>query len=298
MAKNKTPFEQAMSDDHAPDDTETDDLPLEGSDGGEPGGALKAALAVAVVIALGLAATLGIVLAKGRGGANSSPTATATVTTTHTTTVTVTATAGTSPTATTPPEAPVFLEHFIPVNASKAKPGAIIVEIHTDYQCPWCQRAEEIYGQALYDASLAGDVELRIHLRTMVGDRIIKNDSSVRAAVAAVCAHENDRFWAYHSTVFVNQPHEGVGFTDDQLRNQFAAQAGITGNTLTRFQTCYDTKATRDAVATMEDEAYALGINGTPAFYVNGIKVNFNLQIDPISAADLVSGLKELLAQP
>jgi len=191
-----------------------------------------------------------------------------------------------------------FFTKYVAVNPN-VKPDAMIVEIHDDYQCPWCERAEEIYGDALSSLSQSGDIDLRIHIRTLVGDGIIHNDSSERAGIAALCANNVGHFWDYHTTIFANQPQEGVGYTDDQLRTDFAAKAGITGADLTKFQTCYDTKATSDELTAMEQEGSAAGINGTPSFFVNGQQVKFDLQansstVQPIDPASMLSELKDL----
>jgi len=243
---------------------------------------LQIALGAVSVIAVGLIVALVILVVRPVG--SSAP---------HSSTsVAVAPSASAAPT-------PLFLSHYIDAEPGTAKPGAIIVDIHDDYQCPWCGRAEQIYGDALGQLAESGDIDLRIHIRTMVGDQIIHNDSSERAGIAAVCASEVGDFWSYHQTVFANQPSEGTGYTDDQLRNTFAAQAGITGQNLTTFQNCYDTKATASQVTAMEQEADAAGINSTPSFYVNGIKVNFDLQssattVTPMSAADLLTALKSV----
>jgi protein-disulfide isomerase len=194
---------------------------------------------------------------------------------------------------------PIFLSDYIAVNPGQTQPGAIIVDVHDDYQCPWCARAEQIYGDALGELSQSGQIDLRIHLRTMVGDQIIHNDSSERAAIAAACANKVGYFWAYHTTIFANQPSEGVGYTDDQLKTTFAAAAGISGQNLTDFQSCYDSRATADQVTAMEQQASAAGVNGTPAFFVNGVQVNFDLQssattVQSMSEADRLTALQRV----
>ena len=195
----------------------------------------------------------------------------------------------------TPTAAPYFSTNYVAVNPN-VKPGAMVIEIHDDYQCPWCERAEEIYGDALHELSQSGDIDLRIHIRTLVGDQIIHNDSSERAGIAALCADTVGHFWDYHATIFANQPQEGVGYTDDQLRTDFASQAGITGQDLATFQTCYDTKATSSLLSSMEQEGTAAGINGTPSFFVNGQQVSFDLQANSatVQPADAANLLKEL----
>jgi len=193
--------------------------------------------------------------------------------------------------------APYYSLNYVAVNPN-VKQGAIVIEVHDDYQCPWCERAEQIYGDALRALSQSGDIDLRIHIRTLVGDQIIHNDSSERAGVAALCANTVGHFWDYHATIFANQPEEGVGYTDDQLRADFASQAGITGQDLADFQTCYDTKATSNLLTAMEQEGDDAGINGTPTFFVNGQKVSFDLQagastVQPADADTLLAELQQ-----
>jgi len=266
----------------------------------DPARPWQIAFAIAGVVALALAVATALLALRPPAPAPAPPTVTTTATTTVTTTSTVTATPTTTPTSATPTTTPppLYLTHYVAVNPTGLKPNAIIIEIHTDYQCPWCQRAEQVYGDALAQLSQSGDIDLRMHLRTIIGDNLIKNDSSERASIAALCADKVGAFWSYHSAVFANQPSEGVGYTDDQLRSTFATQAGITGANLTTFQTCYDTKATSADVTAMEQEGAQAGISGTPTFYVEGQKVNFNLQTTtPIDANGLLSGLNQLLGR-
>lgn len=75
----------------------------------------------------------------------------------------------------------------------------------------------------------------------------------------------------YHDTVFKNQPAvEGVGFTDEQLRSTFTQKAGIEGDSLTKFQKCYDTRATQKLVQDIADKAGRNNVNKSPTFVVNG----------------------------
>ena len=105
----------------------------------------------------------------------------------------------------------------------------------------------------------------------------MKNGWSTRAAEAAAAADAVGAYPQYYAVVYKGQPaKEGDGYTDDQLRNVFPKQAGITGDKLKTFQKYYDTRATHDfvekAAATnladikrIDGEKY-----GTPTFTVNG----------------------------
>jgi protein-disulfide isomerase len=231
---------------------------------------------LAVVLAIGV-----VILATRPGGPTTGPTSQATQT-------------ATAPAV----DEPLYLTQYIAVNPGGAKPGAIIIDLHSDYQCPWCAKAELLYGQALADLAQTGDIEFRIHLRTIIGDNMLHNDSSERASRAATCADTIGAFWAYHSTIFNNQPEEGVGFTDAQLRVDFAQQAGISGANLTQFQACYDQGTTASFVAAMEQEAAQVGIVSTPTFYINGLPISFDLRATSApSAEQLLAAIKNTLGQ-
>jgi hypothetical protein len=115
--------------------------------------------------------------------------------------------------------------------------------LYEDYQCPNCKETEDTYGPVLKQLAASGDIKLQYRTLTFLDNG--RNDSSYRAAMAAASADMVGKLEAYHNMIYKNQPaREGDGYTDDQLRNVFAKDAGITGSDLTNFQKYYDTKAT------------------------------------------------------
>lgn len=252
--------------------------------------AVLAATAGVVIVALVVA--LIVVVLNQPVGAGSAPTPTTSQTSAPSPTETPAGVATTaSQTATAlgagqiaPPNADAD-QGWIEVRAANAAPDALIVDMHVDYQCPWCGIAETNFGQAFDQLAQRGDIVYRLHLRTFVGDLIIKNDSSLRAGMAAACADVVGSFLSYSQTVFDNQPQEGVGYTDQQLSTDFAAQAGITGANLTRFQSCYASGQTHDFVTNMEANNWnSTTINdnvvltdpvrSTPSIFVDGAQLN------------------------
>ena len=150
----------------------------------------------------------------------------------------------------------------------------ITLDVHFDYQCPGCAWVEAVYQAALEELAARGDISLRFSVHTFldVVNRAGNPASSTRAAIAAACADTVGRFVPYHDAIFANQPaREGDGFSDDQLRTVIAAQAGIAGADLTRFQTCYDNRQTSRFVATMSElNSQNPNITYTPTFVING----------------------------
>ena len=155
-------------------------------------------------------------------------------------------------------------------NPGKASGQVPTLVVYQDYQCPACAYVESVIGQPLN--SLADQGKITLEYRTMTFlDTNLRNDASQRAAVAAACADTVGHYRPYHDTVFANQPTtEGTGFTDQQLRADFATQAGMSEGALTSFQQCYDHQRTDAFVQSVDRAAGQAGITGTPTLLVNG----------------------------
>ena len=125
----------------------------------------------------------------------------------------------------------------------------------SDFQCPFCLRADPTVQQVL---STYGD-----KIRFVYRHYPLPNHPSARpAAEAAACAAEQDKFWPYHDLLFANPSK----LSDADLK-QHASTLGLNTG---QFNTCVDThkpKGLIDADLKAGEEA---GVNGTPAFYING----------------------------
>src|SRR5690606_33685783 len=94
-------------------------------------------------------------------------------------------------------------------------------------------------------------------------------------AAAAYCAADQDRFWDYHSELFLTQARAGqlttertnVGrFAEDELRSI----AETVGLDMAAYDACMASPEPLEVVAQHEQEATSLGIRGTPGFVING----------------------------
>ena len=164
----------------------------------------------------------------------------------------------------------------ITVNPGKFAAGVPKVEIFVDYQCPICKQFEGMFGATLDE--MAGKGEIQLIYRTMTFlDNNLKNDSSLKAGVAAACADNSGKYSAYHNAIFAGQPAtEGTGYTTEQLRVDFAGTAGITGAALSTFQQCYDNRVTSGFVQGTNEAAAKDQVNSTPTVMVNGTKLDNN----------------------
>lgn len=174
-----------------------------------------------------------------------------------------------------------------------AKQGAPVVSLFLDYQCPACANFERQYGAQLEQLAKDGTIQLEYKTMTFL-DTNLRNDSSTRAANAAVCADVAGHYPAYHNAIFAHQPaQEGAGYTDDNLTKDFTAQAGITGPALDQFNSCYTNKQYRSFVTSVDQEAGRAGITGTPSIQVNGKTMDMNtITAAPNSLHDEIMKLK------
>jgi protein-disulfide isomerase len=177
-----------------------------------------------------------------------------------------------SPAEGTPPNATASGDGIAFNHAS----GVPVVEIYSDYQCPWCGRVEKTFGASFSQLADEGKIQLTNHTKTFL-DPNLGNTSSTDAAIGAACADFAGVFPEYHAAVFANQPaEEGAGYPVELLRDTIPAQLGITGQALTDFQQCYDTRATAGFVRQVDEAASRAGVNSTPTIKVNGKDLDIN----------------------
>ncbi len=132
-----------------------------------------------------------------------------------------------------------------------------IVEF-SDYQCPFCKRwHDEVYQ----DLMKAYPGQIRLVIRNLP---LGFHPEALPAAQAAMCAGEQDAYWAFHDALFGDSP---LG-QDTYL--QYAAKLGLDTEA---FQKCLSEERYREFIE--KDAAFAqnLGVNGTPTFFINGLAI-------------------------
>jgi protein-disulfide isomerase len=136
----------------------------------------------------------------------------------------------------------------------------VTIVAFSDYQCPFCKRAEPVMEQLLERYP----EELRLVYRNLPLETI--HPRARAAAEASVCAAEQGRFHVYHATLFENQR----ALSDEDLL-RYAESAGLDAGA---FRACREREDVKALVQRDVDAARAVGINGTPAFFVNGIPLS------------------------
>lgn len=100
------------------------------------------------------------------------------------------------------------------------------------------------------------------------------------AAIAAVCADSQGKFWSFHDKLFQNQKN----FTSPDLLS-LASQIGLNMET---FSQCLESAAVKSKVEKDWMDGVALKVTGTPTFFINGEKVE---GVIPLAAWEKAIGL-------
>ncbi len=144
----------------------------------------------------------------------------------------------------------------------------MIIEF-SDFQCPFCKRfAEETFPQLKRDYIDTGKV--RFVFRDFPILRIHPNAGL--AALAAECADEQGRFWEMHDLLFARQS-EWAESAPEQAQSLFEAYARELGLDDPAFSECLRTQRYADEVVNDLREGAEAGVRGTPAFFINGEKI-------------------------
>ncbi|MCI0567142.1 MAG: thioredoxin domain-containing protein [Acidobacteria bacterium] len=132
-----------------------------------------------------------------------------------------------------------------------------IVEF-SDYQCPYCSRAEPVVKQVLekYKGKVKfvyRDYPLSFH------------PFAAKASEASQCANDQGKFWEFHDALYADQSKLSVP--------DMEATAGRLGLNAEKFKSCLDSGKHAAEVKKDMDDATKAGVNSTPSFFINGVAV-------------------------
>jgi protein-disulfide isomerase len=132
----------------------------------------------------------------------------------------------------------------------------VTVVAFEDFQCPFCKQA-----QATLEVVLA---RYKDKVKTVHRDFPLQSlhPAAWKAHEAGRCAEEQGKFWEYRDLLYKNTPAAGV----DQLID-YATQLNMNP---TNFRQCLDSGKFKAVVQKDEEEGGRIGVQGTPAFFING----------------------------
>lgn len=143
-------------------------------------------------------------------------------------------------------------------------PRVTIVE-YTDFQCPFCRSSHEVLARAIQRHGEAIKVVQRHFPLDHACNPVVRQPfhrQACAAAMASVCAHEQDRFREFTALLWAQR-----GGQSDAQRLGLAAQAGLD---VEAFRACLASERPMEAVMRDITSGMRLEIRGTPAFLING----------------------------
>lgn len=170
------------------------------------------------------------------------------------------------------------------------------VEVFLDYLSKASADFVTGYGPTLQSMADEGTILLDYRMLTFI-DKDFGSDDSTRAAMGASCAQDLGVFDDYSQQVFANQAKPiqlapdryivNLGFSDELLRQEIPEAIGLSGDRLTDFQKCYDTRKYAGEVAAQNESAQAEGVVAVPTVRVQGKDLNLAQYTGPGNNKDL-----------
>ena len=134
------------------------------------------------------------------------------------------------------------------------EPKITLIEF-SDFQCPYCSRAKGTVDELrkLYKDDL--QVTFRHYPLPF-------HNNATPAAIAAVAAAEQGKFWEMHDKLFANQ--QALGTADLE---KYATELGLD---MAKFKAAIDNPKTKALVESDTKLGSSFGVGGTPSFFMNG----------------------------
>jgi protein-disulfide isomerase len=143
-----------------------------------------------------------------------------------------------------------------------AVPRVTIVE-YGDLQCSFCKSAVTVIRQ---DIPRDFSREVRIVFKNYPLWEMHPWAWDAAAAGSCIYKQKADAFWPYHDWAYEQQGR----FSPEQFKKAASAFAQTQGVDLAKYNTCLTDPDTRAAIERSLQEGKAVGVTGTPSFYING----------------------------
>jgi protein-disulfide isomerase len=142
------------------------------------------------------------------------------------------------------------------------KDAKVVVVEYSDFQCPFCKRGyDTIETQVLktYDG------KVKFYFKSFP---LSFHPWAQPAAIAAECAkmQKPEAYWKLYHSFFEHQ----ADMNPTNVKDKATEYLQGTGIDMAKWNDCFDNKKSLDRVNAQQSEGAALGVTGTPAFFING----------------------------
>lgn len=143
-----------------------------------------------------------------------------------------------------------------------AKDAKVTIVEYSEFQCPFCKRGfDTIENQVLKQY----DGKVKFYFKSFP---LPFHPWAMPASIAAECAKSQkpEAFWKIYESFFNHQSE----INPQNVKEKATEYLKDTGIDMAKWTTCFDNKETAAKVNKEHDEGAALGVTGTPAFFING----------------------------
>jgi protein-disulfide isomerase len=164
----------------------------------------------------------------------------------------------------------------------RGNPDAAVVLVEwSDFQCPYCTRAQKLIGEVLEERDDLAFVYKHMPLSF--------HPAAQPAALAVEAAAKQGKFWEMHDALFdlgkgIGDKVDKKGVIPETGPVPFEDLAAEIGLDVDRYRTDFRSDDVAAIVEADRQEAKALGVNGTPTFFVGDRRVRERLSPPVLSA--------------
>jgi len=152
-----------------------------------------------------------------------------------------------------------------------------------DYQCHYCN----VFFQTIEDDIIKNYVKTG-KVKMIFKDYNIIGPDSINASHGAHCANEQGLFWEYHDTLYSNWAGENNGWASPRNLTIFAEEINAD---MDKWTQCMNEKSHSITINESNDDARALELTGTPAFFV----INSEEKVSKLFGAQPFEVFKKIL---
>lgn len=152
------------------------------------------------------------------------------------------------------------------VDHIKGNPEATVTLVeYSDFQCPACASFQPVVAELL--AQYGNQIRFEYkHFPLPI------HNYAQQAAVAAEAASQQGKFFEFHDALFENQKEWSSSATPQTFFVTYANELGLD---VEKFKMQQNSSVLRDAVRADLADARELGLTGTPTFFLNGERMQF-----------------------
>lgn len=166
-------------------------------------------------------------------------------------------------------------ERLVRDDSHTAGTGKVQIVEFGDYQCPACAQAHPTTKK------LMEEYEGKISFVFRNFPLIQIHPNAMLAAQAAEAAAAQEKFWEMHDKLYENQQAWSALADPTSTFVKYAAELGLDED---KFKNDLTNNVYKERIEQDQSDGYAVGVNGTPTFFING-KVQRQFDYDSLKSA-------------